>query len=226
MLEEHVEAFTEHDRLRVEEATKLALTLPLRAPAPQRHARTWITCCARPSTFLNLKASRMRISSVQTLLHDSIEEKESMKKFAELVDGDTGNRTPEEKALAYLDHHFGPRVAKIVDDVTRPKDPNESRDDRNARYAGYVEAVIRNPDAFYVKLVDFYDNVATINEVPDPEGRLRRAKKYEPAFEVFIKRLDEKRNPLALTDERKEAIRAALQAGHALTLAIIAENGP
>jgi hypothetical protein len=85
-----------------------------------------------------------------------------------------------------------------------------------------MEETIRDVDAFYVKLADFYDNALSFHLVGDPDERKRRAKKYLPAFEKMLARLWE--DAVAIAPERKIKISEDLAIGYTRAREILNED--
>lgn len=209
-IESRIRIFPKAERARIQDAAVLAAEL--HANQVRQDGTPYINHVLRATKdIFDLEGLRDADIVCATLLHDTVEDQ--LTGFTPYVADDASVRSPKEKALAHIDARFGTRVARIVEMVTRDKDPGEPQGVRDEKYSGYIETTIRDADAFCVKLADFYDNAFNFYAIRDIEKQVARARKYLPAFEVVRQRLWD--TDIPIKDSRKRFIATELDRGEA-----------
>lgn len=134
---------------------------------------------------------------ISALLHDTIEDQsEKLLKLKNI--SLNPNSTPALQAVAQIKRDFGRRVARNVHDLTNPDlaailntkgiDPShiDFSKEIHLQYLGHVVQLIKNPDAFCIKLADFICNAGSLQTLPNTPKKREIAKKYRPLVEVFV----------------------------------------
>ena len=194
------EKFESKEKIKCVEALNLAISLHL-----DQHARTdgpYVNHILRVATRI---AEYFEIIDLEILigamLHDSVEDQ--ARKISALF---AKGGSEQENALEYIKYQFGDRVSIIVSGVTNDETEEEVLEEaeENKRYVEHVVKMIKNPDVFYVKLSDFFDNGMNIDNTIDKELQHERAQKYYPLFQIFIDRIQE--GDINMSQEKKAEI--------------------
>lgn len=120
---------------------------------------------------------------VAALLHDTIEDQ--ARELCRLG-GHPALTRREAKRLgpAVLEELFGARVAALVVSLTNEDGPAETK---NARYIEHVQDLALNhPDAFTIKLADFWTNALRLGDVDELGKRRSLISKYRPVMEFVL----------------------------------------
>lgn len=144
---------------------------------------------------------------IAALLHDSVEDQSS--KLAALSQSVAGSE--RDKAYDALSSHFSPRVTEIVHALSNEEVPKDlDRTTKNRIYLEHVMEAVKDPEVCLIKLADFSENALSLENVKDPEKRLKLTKKYAPVVDMFINRLQD--NDIDMGPEQKDVLLTKLRA--------------
>ncbi len=156
------------------------------------------------------------------LLHDCVEDQAAavIRLLRGTVTAHTDVRYEAQRLIRWA---FGRRVGEIVDHLTNPdfheraiqaQLKGDARTAHQLKHHFYKEHVVslveRDPDAFLVKLADFYQNAFNLSAVRDPVVRAELGSKYGPVIPELIEKLErvpESGHPLSL---RRASLMSAL----------------
>lgn len=151
-----------------------------------------------------------------TILHDTVEDGAQ-----EYAQNHLGKELDEVTARKELESHirkeYGDETGDYVMAVTNEYVPKKkiqamTLEQRHKDYREHVEENIKHsPGAYMVKISDFIDNATGLyhNDLPGQEkGTLKRAKKYLPVVDIFIKHME--KLDLPVSDDNKEVIRGQM----------------
>lgn len=126
---------------------------------------------------------------IASLLHDVVED--TSKRFTKVI---LHKPVPEAMAkiqlMNYIEMTFGKKVAHIVQGVTNPELPTDSKEKALAYQAHVTQAIKGDTGIFLVKLSDFVDNAVGLWHSPDDQFIARQAGKYQPMIRVFRNELN------------------------------------
>ncbi len=119
---------------------------------------------------------------VVALLHDTIEDQ-----LTQLCRVGGGLEASEEAANEVLTSMFGARVAELVSLLSNERVPD---DQKNKAYFDHIQHLAeQHPDAFTVKLADFWTNALRLESIRDTQVRQKLEAKYRPVMEDVLCRL-------------------------------------
>jgi (p)ppGpp synthase/HD superfamily hydrolase len=161
------------------------------------------------------------------LLHDCVED-QAVGVIRLLRGSITGHTEVRYEALRLIQWAFGRRVGEIVDRLTNPdfhelaiqaQLTGDARTVQQLTHHFYKEHVVslveKDPDAFLVKIADFYQNAFNLSAVRDPVVRAELGSKYGPVIPELIEKLErlpESGHPLSA---RRISLIGALRDGYA-----------
>lgn len=174
---------------------------------------------------------------VAALMHDTVEDQAAkLAKMAPVFPGGYQvGLTDAQIALNVIGAMYGGRVRRIVAALSNedtdaiaiaegvdPKDKAAFTNRKNELYAEHVGAAIQNPDVVLIKLFDFSANALRLDEVTDPDRKLKLLAKYTPVVPRFIDRLNDTARPVRV--RRKDEILQGLSEAHEKMTAQLAER--
>jgi (p)ppGpp synthase/HD superfamily hydrolase len=163
------------------------------------------------TSVINIMDQKDPDQVIGALLHDSVEDQ--AEKLAQKNQNVSLNSITE-NALDFIGIKFGERVQKIVRELTNPdfekllkeRGLEASVDNRNKLYVEHVTQAISDPDIILIKYSDFSGNAMHLDQITDPERKLKLARKYHPVFQSFIDRFSDLNFPVNITNEKRNEI--------------------
>ncbi|OGE31096.1 hypothetical protein A2631_05490 [Candidatus Daviesbacteria bacterium RIFCSPHIGHO2_01_FULL_44_29] len=153
---------------------------------------------------------------VAALMHDSVEDQAVKLVKMAPVGLYWGGLTDTQIALSVVGAKYGTRVRRIVSALSNedtdaiaiaeginPKDKVAFTNRKNELYAEHVGAAIQDPDVVLIKMFDFSANALRLDEVKDPERKLKLLAKYTPVVPRFIDRLNDTSRPVKVRGRDK-----------------------
>lgn len=170
-----------------------------------------------------LRLIRLGVTDISLLmasvLHDTVEDHPF--ELASKAGVATKNEVEaRESALAFLSNAYGSETARIVEGMSNPivTDKTVTREQFVEIYLDHLRSATVDPDVFACKVSDLIDNAVGLGqeEQMQPAKLMRMAKKYFPAIEIMLARLEkgEKEANLPLSSRGIKSVRSQLEAGH------------
>lgn len=116
------------------------------------------------------------------LLHDAVEDHPEV--LARRGDRKHRGKDDHADAVAFVQKHYGGKVARIVDRVSKRSSPEGmSQDAKVLAYVAYAQGIARDPAALVVKIADVCDNIQ--NPRPALQGGFYSMRKYARVLPVL-----------------------------------------
>lgn len=170
-----------------------------------------------------LRLIRLGVSDIPLLmasvLHDTVEDHPfELAAKAHVTTKD--ETTARDSALSFLANTYGTETAKIVEGMSNPiiADKGMTREQFVEVYLDHIRTATKDPKVFTCKVSDLIDNAVGLihEENMKPERLLRMARKYYPAIEIMLARLEqgETEGDMLLSPAGIKSVRSQLQLGH------------